>query len=710
MSGLMQICVCFVLPALQVDSRDADIVLAVGQDTSQRIAEIEAHQGAVEPALKMQLRKLTAHLVKYIQRAHGLTLGSVVCEYIRDADGKIYLTSILRTEWTSNAMGHGAGSLNAATYHAPVTELPDHATQPTNVPTMTAMQASQGGAQGAADGTGSHAAVGHTDGQQQGNHDNEHGNDQDSDDGMVEEDEGEDEFGPLPSQPAGAAAPGPSGAVSAGGASAGAVPVSRPMSAMPGAPARAMSAHTPGSHGGAVRNSYGEGGLHGTGVSGGGDGGGALTRPMTARPVSRGGAGEALMPTTPTTQRAGLVQYPGGSARLAAHPMTIQNTWPSQQHDQALGPVPSSPGSVAGGRLWSAGLTTAYTSTGGAGVAHQRPGSSPVNHSAGRPPSSSRGASPSRPHSGAPLGFGSTTGRSTHRSPNRPYTARGTTGAAPPEYPPVAGAPLPPAIGALTARGDHVNVGARGAPLMLAQLQRENEILRDQLTYQHELAEASAAKVRLMEREAHVVTTTFDNRKHELEHVLACTREELERVKRDRDQWQERCVAAESRASELEHERATLRETVESDRATTLSALREYQTREQQNKERLEQLETEVVRLSTNLKMETTAVNSLKRQLVEFSDIAERNKNTLRDADLDPALTEVMHRTNYLLHDQGNPTGEQYAIQKVSGAHALYCTFFRLHQWTCLHAGTCMRMVHAWVHAQHERVSQPCRQ
>jgi hypothetical protein len=46
----------------------------------------------------MQLRKLTAHLVKYIERAHGLTLGGIVCEYIRDVDGKVYLLSVMRTE------------------------------------------------------------------------------------------------------------------------------------------------------------------------------------------------------------------------------------------------------------------------------------------------------------------------------------------------------------------------------------------------------------------------------------------------------------------------------------------------------------------------------------------------------------------------------------------------------------------------------------
>ena len=42
------------------------------------------------------------------------------------------------------------------------------------------------------------------------------------------------------------------------------------------------------------------------------------------------------------------------------------------------------------------------------------------------------------------------------------------------------------------------------------------------------------------------------------------------------------------------------------------------------------QLESEVLRLSENLREECTAVNALKRQLLEFSEIAERYKNTLK--------------------------------------------------------------------------------
>ncbi len=169
----------------------------------------------------------------------------------------------------------------------------------------------------------------------------------------------------------------------------------------------------------------------------------------------------------------------------------------------------------------------------------------------------------------------------------------------------------------------------------------------------------------MLEREQHVVSTTFDNRQHELQHLLAVTREELAAVRADRDQWQQRCADAETRASAAESERARLQGALGTERETTLNALKEYQDRDAANKQRIEQLESEVTRMSTTLKMETTSNHALKRQLLEFSDIAERNKNVLRSADMDPSLTEVLGRTGHLLNGQQNPTGEQYAVQKI---------------------------------------------
>lgn len=92
-----------------------------------------------------------------------------------------------------------------------------------------------------------------------------------------------------------------------------------------------------------------------------------------------------------------------------------------------------------------------------------------------------------------------------------------------------------------------MNGGPRGAPLLVSQLQREVETLRDQLIYQHELAEANAAKVRQLEREKSVVTTTFDQRSNELQHLLAAAREELGTTRAQCDSWRQRAEVAEAK-------------------------------------------------------------------------------------------------------------------------------------------------------------------
>ncbi len=202
-----------------------------------------------------------------------------------------------------------------------------------------------------------------------------------------------------------------------------------------------------------------------------------------------------------------LAQYPGGQARLTGLSLSVSNTWPSQQHEAALAPgtphatIPPGDGRAPSpGRARSAGLPPAPPVGGPLPppprTASARPASSPSPASSQILGPRARSPSPGAAPGGAPLGFGSSTHRVSHGAPDRPFSARGMPGVAPSEFPPVAGGPAPPLVGALTARGEHVNGGPRGAPLMVSTLQREVEHLRDQLVYQHELAEASAAKVR----------------------------------------------------------------------------------------------------------------------------------------------------------------------------------------------------------------------
>ena len=60
--------------AAAYDNTEADIVLS-GEDADARRAEIDQQQGSVDPVVKMHLNMLTRDIVKYIEKAHGLTLG-----------------------------------------------------------------------------------------------------------------------------------------------------------------------------------------------------------------------------------------------------------------------------------------------------------------------------------------------------------------------------------------------------------------------------------------------------------------------------------------------------------------------------------------------------------------------------------------------------------------------------------------------------------
>jgi hypothetical protein len=52
-------------------------------------------------------------------------------------------------------------------------------------------------------------------------------------------------------------------------------------------------------------------------------------------------------------------------------------------------------------------------------------------------------------------------------------------------------------------------------------------------------------QVRILEKEKEVVTSQFDRRRHELEHLLAATRAELDTTRADRDRWKARAEGSE---------------------------------------------------------------------------------------------------------------------------------------------------------------------
>lgn len=57
--------------------------------------------GPVDPSLKMAARKAAHGLVQYVQKAHLLTLRGLAAEFVRDAQGHLWLLGPLRCDWAS---------------------------------------------------------------------------------------------------------------------------------------------------------------------------------------------------------------------------------------------------------------------------------------------------------------------------------------------------------------------------------------------------------------------------------------------------------------------------------------------------------------------------------------------------------------------------------------------------------------------------------
>ena len=66
--------------------------------------------GPVDPSLKMAARKAAHSLVQYVQKAHLLTLRGLAAEFVRDAQGHLWLLGPLRCDWASLIPGGWAGS------------------------------------------------------------------------------------------------------------------------------------------------------------------------------------------------------------------------------------------------------------------------------------------------------------------------------------------------------------------------------------------------------------------------------------------------------------------------------------------------------------------------------------------------------------------------------------------------------------------------
>ncbi|MEW5310692.1 MAG: hypothetical protein WDW38_002463 [Sanguina aurantia] len=790
------------------NERDVDIVYAGEQDVLQRA--LENDQGPVEPVTAMQLRKLTTHIVQYIEKAHTLTLGGLVCEYIRDVSGKVYLLSVLRTEWASNSNGHGAGSLGAtALLLIPEAEerLIARQTLPASLFRQEGEEVRSPGKQISLDHTPNPTQA-FTDSLTPSNdpHHLHHHHHQQQQHQHAQEDVSLPTFPPPSST-----SPPPSRPNSRPNS-----PTSSPTHQGPGsAPASHQSSPPPPPGTVLVRGRSGSpptaapaGSIitSSSSLTHGGNPTFTLPRPTSAHTTfsesqrshldssvassrcsplglgvltSAGGAGSA---------RSSLVQYPGGSRGAQQGLGLLTNSWPSAQHQQDMSPtayaqpqaaptqappargqlqqalaVPTQAGAgslPARNVLGTVQHLDPPLTRGGGGAMHgrslqqqqqqqqqaggyggdgqgasrspprARPTTAAVSHHpkpgavmSKRPQSARDAADSAHPPPAPPqqqqqqqqqgwLGFGrrasplppsprSSPSASAHprvpassfhhlataavaaaaASHPDPWAAAGSQsqggsmqqpsfvssgrGGDSPARLSMGIAPPAPPTGHTRPHTGHVNEGVRGAPLMMMQMSRDLDSMREQLQFQHSLAEASAAKVRQLEHEKAVVNSTFEHRVNQLEAQLSATRSDRESSRSHSTKLEMDMADLRAQARELAQANALLTETMDRERGSMIAALAESQARERAEQGKVGQLESEVVRISGQLREETATVNALKRQLLQYADIAERHKTTLKDGFYEPGMQETLDKVQQLFVTQNNPHGETYAVQKV---------------------------------------------
>ena len=70
-------------------------------DTSnpEGVRPAKATLGDVDPVLQLHFRKAVQAMLQYFDKAHGLKVAAIVCEFIRDVRSCIHLISVLRVEW-----------------------------------------------------------------------------------------------------------------------------------------------------------------------------------------------------------------------------------------------------------------------------------------------------------------------------------------------------------------------------------------------------------------------------------------------------------------------------------------------------------------------------------------------------------------------------------------------------------------------------------
>lgn len=198
---------------------------------------------------------------------------------------------------------------------------------------------------------------------------------------------------------------------------------------------------------------------------------------------------------------------------------------------------------------------------------------------------------------------------------------------------------------------------------------RELEALKDELVFQHEMAEGNAARVHSLERKREVASSGYAHRLAQLEHRLHASSMEAAAMRGERLRLSEQATTSGRQATNLQEEAVRLQRTLTDERQTTMKALTEYQKRDDELRARNEQLENEVRRLTEQLREEQAACHALKRQTLTYQVELDEAKQTGPDGGTELGMRDVLLYVKPLIDKEANSVGERYAVQKVLQTH-----------------------------------------
>lgn len=239
----------------------------------------------------------------------------------------------------------------------------------------------------------------------------------------------------------------------------------------------------------------------------------------------------------------------------------------------------------------------------------------------------------------------------------------------------------------LFGRGNIVEaVDRRGVPRVIDSLVSELETMRGDLVFQHEVIESHSRRANKAEGELEAVQSTCNARLQSMQAKLEAASAELTTLRAEHRASAQQATNANERARLLEAQVKELTAMVDSERATTIKALGEYQNREGALTRRVQTLEAELSSTKESLKQEQAAVNAMKNQTVTLSEeLQQVHKEYPPATAADAGVLHVLASISQLLGKESNPAGASL-IQwwKVENgmvllkANILHCTVYSL--------------------------------